>query len=89
MDVELAAERLAHIGRSHPSVDLLMLYGSRARGDAHAGSDWDLGYLARTTVDHLGMLSEATCALGTDNVDLVDLRRMRTPLSRCPMRPTQ
>lgn len=54
MDVEQAVARLAHNVRSHPSVDLLVLYGSRARGEAHAGSYWDLGYLARTTVDHLG-----------------------------------
>lgn len=32
----------------HDGLDLLVLRGSRARGDALPGSDWDLGYLGDT-----------------------------------------
>ncbi|MBB3036567.1 type VII toxin-antitoxin system MntA family adenylyltransferase antitoxin [Hoyosella altamirensis] len=74
MDVEQAILRLARLVRDYPTVDLLILHGSRARGDAHPGSDWDFGYLAHGEVDHLGLLHEITQVLGTDDVDLVDLR---------------
>lgn len=54
---------------------LMVLHGSRGRGDAGPRSDWDLGVLADGTAD-LGALSVAlTVALGTDAVDVVDLAR--------------
>ena len=54
-------------------LELLLLHGSRSRGQAHPGSDWDLGYLG--DVDPAGLLDSVTHALGTDDVDLVDLHR--------------
>lgn len=75
MDLDEAVAALARLAPGHPGLRLLVVYGSRARAAAHAGSDWDLGYLADSCVDHLGLLAEATGVLGTDDVDLVDLER--------------
>lgn len=52
---------------------LLLLHGSRSRGQAHHGSDWDIGYLG--DLDPVGLLDALTGALRTDDVDLVDLGR--------------
>ena len=58
-----------------PGLRLLVAFGSRARGDAHEASDWDFGYLGAATFDPDRFLSALIHALGTDRVDLVDLRR--------------
>ena len=63
------------LARETPGLELLMLYGSRARGDDTSRSDWDFGYLAGPNVDVAGLLGSLVSALGTDRVDLVDLRR--------------
>jgi predicted nucleotidyltransferase len=68
-------EQLAGIGARHPHLRLLLLFGSRARGDARGGSDWDLGYLARESFDPDALLLDLVNALGTDRIDLVDLAR--------------
>jgi predicted nucleotidyltransferase len=66
---------LREVAAQHPALRLLLLYGSRARGEAHAASDWDLGYLAADGLD-VGLLhADLVQALGTDDVDLVDLAR--------------
>ncbi len=62
--------------RDHPAttdVRLLVLHGSRARGDAVPESDWDLAYLAEPGLDVFGLNLALTTVLGTDRVDLVDL----------------
>ena len=64
--------RAAHAMRG---LDLLMLFGSRARGDAHTRSDWDFGFLASPDVDIPAFLSALVEATGSDRVDLVDLSR--------------
>lgn len=56
-------------------VGVLALHGSRARGDAAAGSDWDLAYLAddhdgTPSPDPVALLVALTRVLGTDDVDL-------------------
>lgn len=58
-----------------PELQLLILHGSRARGDAHAGSDWDFAYLADPGLDELGLRATLAQALFTDAIDVVDLRR--------------
>ena len=68
-------EQFAAIGARHPKLRLLILFGSRARGDAHEGSDWDLGYLADAGMDPDALLLDLVNALGTDRVDVVDLAR--------------
>lgn len=52
---------------------LFVLFGSRARGDAHERSDWDFGFLAGPTFDVAMLQSRLIEALGTEAVDLVDL----------------
>jgi hypothetical protein len=77
MGAVLAADqraRLHDIGQHTPGLDLLLLYGSRARGDARGDSDWDFGYLGQD-VDWSGLLAALVEALGSDRVDLVDLSR--------------
>ena len=62
----------------HPSlvgVRVLVLHGSRARGDHGPMSDWDVGYLADdpATFDPASLALAITDAVGSDAVDLVDL----------------
>jgi predicted nucleotidyltransferase len=73
--IEEAIRRLAPIAARHDGVALLVIFGSRARGDHHEGSDWDIGYVSRGPVDHLALLDEIAHVLRTDSVDLVDLDR--------------
>jgi predicted nucleotidyltransferase len=72
-------EELAGRLRDRPEADgvrLLVLHGSQARGDHHPGSDWDFGVLAHadTDVDLVDMVAALAEILGTDSVDVVDLR---------------
>jgi predicted nucleotidyltransferase len=68
-------DSLRQLAGRTPSLDLLMLFGSRARGDFHPHSDWDLAYLAAPGFDVAAFLGEVVARLGTDRVDLVDLAR--------------
>jgi hypothetical protein len=54
---------------------LAELFGSRARGDAGPGSDWDFAYLADEEFDAPALLGELVARTGSDRVDLVDLDR--------------
>jgi predicted nucleotidyltransferase len=56
-------------------LDALVLFGSRARGDARTTSDWDFGYLGAASLDMEGLLAALVTMLDTDRVDLVDLAR--------------
>jgi len=57
----------------HPGLKLLVRHGSRARGDTHAGSDWDFAFKGTPELD-LGLLdADLAIVLGTDAVDLADL----------------
>jgi len=70
------AEDIEAVCRAH-DLDLVVLFGSRARGDARADSDSDLGVLRRSgTVparDRLRLGFQLGRALQLPNVDLVDL----------------
>jgi predicted nucleotidyltransferase len=69
---------LAGIGERASRVaglELLLLFGSRARGDAADGADWDFGCLAEDSLDADSLLSALVEATGSDRVDLVDLAR--------------
>jgi predicted nucleotidyltransferase len=59
---------------------LLLVFGSRARGDATSGSDWDLGYQATPEVDPASLLADLVGLLGSDRIDLVDLDRASAQL---------
>ena len=56
-----------------PGLCLLVLHGSRGRGDAGPRSDWDFAYLADGQLDPTELLARLTVAVGTDAVDLADL----------------
>ena len=67
--------KIVGVATRAPGLVLLVLYGSRARGDMHAGSDWDFGYIANSTFDPDRLLSHLVAALRTDAVDVADLTR--------------
>ena len=56
-------------------LELLVLFGSRGRGDGHGGSDWDLAYLGTQSLEIGRLHAELTTKLGTERIDLVDLAR--------------
>lgn len=62
--------------RAHPAVAdlrLVVLHGSRARGDAHPGSDRDLAVLGDAPVDLAAVAAAVVEAVHSDAVDVVDL----------------
>jgi predicted nucleotidyltransferase len=59
---------LAEAARAEGELDVLLLFGSRSRGDAGTHSDWDLGYLATDAFDVARWLGVAVEILGTDRV---------------------
>jgi len=70
-----ALSRLGELASEFPQLRLLLLVGSRARGQAHPGSDWDFAYLAEPDFDVGRFLGDAGAVLGTDAVDAADLDR--------------
>ena len=68
-------DALVAAARATIGLDLLILFGSRARGEARPGADWDFGYLADEAADIPGLLAALVEAIEDDHVDLVDLRR--------------
>lgn len=70
-----ALTAVAETASRAPGLDLLLLFGSRARGDAEARSDWDFGYLASSEFDPDGLLASLVTILRTDKLDLADLSR--------------
>ncbi|MBM3219150.1 MAG: nucleotidyltransferase domain-containing protein [Candidatus Rokubacteria bacterium] len=72
---EDAERTIAAVARRAPDLRLLVLFGSRARSDARAGSDWDFAYEAGTVFDPDALLLALVDALGTERIDLVDLAR--------------
>lgn len=72
MDLNDLRARLAG-GAVAAGVRVLLLHGSRARGDAGPDSDWDFGVLGDGTTDLAIAASRLTRLVGTDAVDVVDL----------------
>jgi predicted nucleotidyltransferase len=68
-------DRARTVASCAPGLELLMLFGSRARREEHARSDWDFGYLGDHTLDVASLLAALVEAVGSDRVDLVDLAR--------------
>jgi len=78
MDAVRAREAMTaatEVARAAAGLELLMLFGSRARGDDATGADWDFGYFGTPLLDVTGLMTALVGALGSDHVDLVDLRR--------------
>jgi predicted nucleotidyltransferase len=72
------AARLRRALEGREDVRVAVLFGSQARGTAHAGSDVDVAVDA-PSVDLLGLAAELTLALGVE-VDLVTLDDPGVPL---------
>jgi predicted nucleotidyltransferase len=68
-------DAMADAGRATPGLELLLLFGSRARGDAQPAADWDLAYRAAHGFDPDLLLARLVEAVGSDRVDLSDLDR--------------
>lgn len=66
---------LRAVAMRHTGLALLVLFGSRARGDDSAGSDWDFGYLAGPDADPLALTAALAEIVGSERIDLVDLAR--------------
>lgn len=63
------------IASRHEGLELLVLFGSRARGDSGERSDWDLGFVAREGFDPQPLQVDLSRHLRTDALDLADLSR--------------
>lgn len=61
------------VAQAHAELRLLVLHGSRARGDAREDSDWDFAYLATPGLDASLLYADLALALGTDRIDVADL----------------
>ncbi len=70
-DLPQDALRSAFAGK----VDLAVLFGSVAAGQTHAESDVDIAVWPNAGVDLLDLTREVVAVLGTEEVDLADLRR--------------
>ena len=66
---------VARVAAREEGLSLLVLFGSRARGDETPRSDWDFGYLGDQAFDADSLLAALVIRLGTDRVDLTDLGR--------------
>ena len=67
--------QLMDTARNTRALELLMLFGSRARDDNHPESDWDFAYTATDAFDLAAFLGNLAGIVGTDRIDLVDLNR--------------
>jgi predicted nucleotidyltransferase len=61
------------VARATAGLNLMILFGSRARGNHGAGSDWDFGYQGTPALDVTGLMTALVSALRSDRIDLVDL----------------
>ena len=68
-------EGLAGLAAAQPGLRLLLLFGSRAQGRAHRGSDWDFGYLGDAELAVEALHQALIVHLRSERVDLVDLAR--------------
>jgi predicted nucleotidyltransferase len=73
LDQAYALSTMQVVARGHAGLKLLVLHGSRARGDARDDSDWDFAYLATSPLDVSSLYADLALALRTDRIDLVDL----------------
>lgn len=71
----MTPDAIAALLADRPGLRLVVLHGSRARGDGAPDADWDLGVLTDGRVDLAALTTTLTGLLGTDAVDVVDLER--------------
>ena len=69
------AERLADLGQVEPAVELVVLFGSTAKGRVRPRSDVDIAVRGDGPADLDALYLILARRVGTDRLDLVDLRR--------------
>jgi len=79
MDIQLIKDKLPDILSDLKEISLIYLFGSRVESCLGPMSDYDLGALIDHTADesqvHARLTHELVCALGTDRIDVVLLKR--------------
>jgi predicted nucleotidyltransferase len=68
-------DRLRGLARRTRGLKLLLLFGSRGRGDERADSDWDFAFRGDPSLAVELLSANLAAELATDAVDLVDLDR--------------
>lgn len=89
-DSDPLIQRLIHLAGQHPSLAALWLYGSRARGDHHAQSDYDLAVAFSDWIDDplerrlrpemLALDWQQELALADDMLSIADMNQAPIPL---------
>ena len=64
---------LRALAQGTAGLELLVVHGSRARGEASTASDWDFGFVG--AVDLLSLTSAIGSLVESDRVDMADLDR--------------
>lgn len=72
---EFIENRLADLPAVMPELRLLVLFGSAAQGRATSGSDIDIAVLCDGSADLDALYLTLAPRLGTDRLDVIDLRR--------------
>lgn len=75
VDSEMTAQRLADLPQTLPDLQLLVLFGSAVKGRRAPARDIDLAVRCDGPADLDALYLAVAPRLGTDRVDLVDLRR--------------
>ncbi len=75
ISTEAMAERLADLGQVEPAVEVVVLFGSTAKGRARPRSDVDIAVRGDGPADLDALYLILAPRVGTDRLDLVDLRR--------------
>ena len=75
VSAEFIRQRLADLPQAIPDLQLLVLFGSAARGRARLGSDIDLAVRCDGPADLDAFYLALAPRLGTDRLDVVDLHR--------------
>ncbi len=83
-DLQPLIESLRQRLGNRPNIELVLLFGSRARGEARQDSDVDLAVLGRD-IDVLELYRDLSLAAGVE-VDVVDLGRCGYPLLKAVLR---
>ena len=68
-------DKVRALAQTTRGLKLLVLFGSRGRGDEHRGSDWDFAFRGDPSLVVELLRANLAAELATDAVDLVDLDR--------------
>lgn len=71
----LLKNQIFDCAKKYSELRFLVLFGSRAQGNARPESDWDFGYIADRSFDPMPLYTDLVLILESNDVDLVDLNR--------------